>query len=99
MTQRSLQPHGNYISSEKVEIKMISKKSIPKVTKSCKHNLTKKHRSCEVCYECNSCKETFLKKTKKPIKSRSDQNETHNCKTCGEIKVKPVREFVDCVVE
>jgi hypothetical protein len=97
MTQKSLQPSVKFKSEEKV--RKVQKKSIPKVTKTCKHDLTKKHKSCEVCYECKSCKDMFLKKSKKPSSSRSNEDEADNCKTCGELKVKPVREFVDCVVE
>ena len=99
MTQRTLQPSGKNFGKDEMTKVPQKQKTIPKVTKSCKHNLTKKHKSCDVCYECKSCKDIFLKKSKKPIISRSDESENSNCTVCGELKVKPVRKFVDCIVE
>ena len=86
MTQKSLQPFGKFKPEEKAS--KVQKKSIPKITKACKHDLTKKHKSCEVCYECKSCKDMFLKKSKKLSGSRSYEDEAYDFKTCGALKVK-----------
>ena len=71
---------------------------VAKTHKSCVHNLAKKHRSCDVCYECKQCKEMFLKKeTRGEHRNRSMERE--KCSTCDTIKIKPAKEFVDCVIE
>ena len=70
----------------------------PKVHRPCVHNLAKKHRSCNVCYECKQCKEMFLKKESR-VEQRSRGEETGKCNSCDTIKVRPVKNFVDCYIE
>ena len=61
--------------------------------------MAKEHKSCEVCYDCKSCKDMWLRKSKILSSSRSNEDEACDCNTCGLLNVKPVMEVVEFVVE
>ena len=69
---------------------------IPKIHKQCKHRLAKKHRTCDVCYQCNQCREMFM--MKKEARGVEERGDGANRNTSDVVRIRPANPFLDCIV-
>ena len=62
------------------------------VDSSCNHKLENKHRGCQVCYECQICKEEFVRKDLPTNKEpKTLKGKAPKCPKCGTFSNKPSR--------